>query len=135
MSGRGSYGWRVERGILSGITGFRWIGWAWVVTVTVGGRDHLRRPWLAVLLVALALAVTVVDTVLLRTRPAALLEPGPIVAELVVGVALVVGDGIVYRSGHTFSSEQSLGVAWPLFGVLSAGLAFGRRWRAVLPVR
>jgi signal transduction histidine kinase len=91
------------------------------------GRHQLRpgRPWLAVLLVAAALAITASATALLRARPDQLLAPPIVVAELAVGFLLLVGDGIVYEQGHAFSTQQSLGVTWPLFGVLSAGVAFG----------
>jgi signal transduction histidine kinase len=78
-----------------------------------------------VLAVGVALGVTVIDTALLRADASTLLRPAPVAAELVVGVALLILDGVVYREGHAFAAEQNLGVAWPLFGVLSAGLAFG----------
>src|SRR5205085_8862557 len=56
---------------------------------------------------------------------AALLEAGPVVAELVVGAALVLGDGWAYGPGHAFSTSQSLGSVWPLAGILAAGIALG----------
>src|SRR3954468_6698950 len=95
--------------------------------VLLAGRDHLRpgRAWLAYLLVGLALLWTATATALLRRRPAVLLTAPPVLIELALGVALLVCDGVVYEQGHAFATQQSLGVAWPLFGVLSAGLAFG----------
>src|SRR2546421_11152504 len=115
----------MERGILRGLTAFRWAGWTWAATVTVAARHDLRRPWLAWLLLSLALALTAGYTWLFRTRPDVLLTPTPVLAEVTLAVALVVCDGLAYERGHAFSTQQSLGVAWPLFGVLSAGLAFG----------
>jgi signal transduction histidine kinase len=116
----------VERGLLTGLAVFRWAAWAWMALVLAVNRDDLRRPGLALLLVGLALAVTVWSTVLVRTAPALLLTPPPVVVEVLVGVALLVGDGAAYEPGHAFGGgTQSLGSAWPLAGVLSAGLAFG----------
>jgi signal transduction histidine kinase len=117
----------MERSVLRGLAVFRWAAWAWMAVVLLLGRDHLRdgRAWLAVVAVAVALAVTIVDTGLLRADAGRLLRPVPVAAEVAVGIALLLLDGVVYREGHAFASEQNLGVAWPLFGVLSAGLAFG----------
>lgn len=117
----------MQHSIVRGLAVFRWAAWAWMALVLVLGRNQLRpgRAWLAVLLVGAALGLTALATVLLRSRPDRLLHPAMVGAELVIGAALVVGDGIVYEQGHVFSTQQSLGVAWPLFGVLSAGAAFG----------
>ena len=122
----------MERGLLTGLAVFRWAAWAWMALVLLVNRDDLRRPWLALLLVGLALAVTAWSTVLLRTAPGALLTPPPVVVELLVGISLLVGDGAAYETGHAFGGgTQSLGSAWPLAGVLSAGLAFGASGGAV----
>ena len=116
----------VDRGLLTGLAVFRWAAWAWMALVLLVNRGDLERPWLALLLVGLALAVTAWTTVLVRTAPSALLAPPTVVVELLVGVSLLVGDGLAYESGHAFGGgTQSLGSAWPLAGVLSAGLAFG----------
>jgi signal transduction histidine kinase len=124
----------MERGVLTGLTAFRWVAWAWMATVTTLARDRLERPWLAILLVGLALAVTAWCTATFRRDPSALLRPGPILAEVALGIALQIGDGLAYHTGHVLSTEQSLGVAWPLFGVLSAGLAGGGRAGALAGV-
>ena len=122
----------MERGLLTGLAVFRWAAWAWMALVLLVNRDDLERPWLALVLVGLALAVTVWATVLVRTAPAVALTPPPVVIELLVGVALLVGDGAAYEEGHAFGGgTQSLGSAWPLAGVLSAGLAFGASGGAV----
>jgi signal transduction histidine kinase len=96
-----------------------------MATVLVVNRDQLDKPWLAIGLVALALVVTVMDTVLLRSDPAALTRLGPVLAELAVGAALLLGDGIAFGPNHAFSDSQSLGLVWPLAGILAAGAAFG----------
>ena len=117
----------MERGVVRGLAVFRWAAWAWMALVLLLGRNQLRpgREWLAVVLVGAALGVTVAATALLRSRPEQLLHPAMVLVELAVGAALLVGDGVVYEQGHVFSTQQSLGVAWPLFGVLSAGAGFG----------
>ncbi len=97
-----------------------------MTTVLLLARRDLARPWLAVGLVGLALAVTVADTLLLRSDHRALLRPGPLALELAAGASLVLADGWAYAPGHAFSStSESLGSVWPLAGVLAAGLAAG----------
>ena len=96
-----------------------------MTTVLLVARRDLARPWLAVGLVALALAVTVADTFLLRNDHRALLRPGPLALELAIGASLILVDGWAYAPGHAFSTSESLGSVWPLAGVLAAGLAAG----------
>ena len=96
-----------------------------MATVLLVTRDELRRPWLAIGLVALALAVTLTVTVLLRTDPGVLCRPHVVAAELAVGGLLVLCDGWAYWPGHAFATSQSLGSGWPLTGILGAGVAFG----------
>ena len=111
--------------MLQGLAALRWGAWLWMATALVVSRGDVERPGLALTLVGLALAVTVVDTALLRSDPAALLRPGPVVVELAVGAALVLGDGWAYEPGHAFSASHSLGSVWPLAGVLAVGVAVG----------
>ena len=115
----------MERSVLQGLAAFRWGAWLWMATVLLVSRHDLERPWLALALVAVALAVTIAGTVRLRDNPAALCRPGPVVGELGVGILLVLGDGIAYGEGHAFSTSQSLGSVWPLAGILSMGVALG----------
>ncbi len=115
----------MERSVLQGLVAFRWGAWLWMAAVLVVSRRDLDEPGLAIALVAAALAVTVVDTVLVRRRPAALLTAGPVLAELAVGAALLLGDGWAYGPHHAFSTSQSLGSVWPLAGILGAGVALG----------
>ena len=117
----------LEHGLLSGVAAFRWAAWAWMVTVLVVADDPLAHPVWAGALAGAALLVTVTATVLLRTTPEVLMRPAAVVAELAVALALLVGDGWVYEEGHAFAASQSLGSAWPLAGVLCAGLVGGRR--------
>ncbi len=115
----------MERSVLQGLAAFRWGAWAWMAAVLVVSRDQLEWPVVAMALVGVALAVTIADTVLLRTDTARLGRPGPVLVELAVGALLVVGDGLVYGPDHAFSTSQSLGSVWPLAGILGAGVALG----------
>ncbi len=116
------------RGLLTGIAVFRWLAWAWAVVVLVLSRSELSepdaRPALALVLVAAALLVTTVDTALLGTDPARLLSPAVVAAEVAVGFALAVGDELAYNG---VAHAQTLSSAWPLAGVMTAGIAL--RWR------
>lgn len=111
--------------MLQGLAAFRWAAWAWMAFVLVVAPGRLVRPWLAILLVAVAFAFTAACTQLWRRRPKALLHPGMVVLELAIGGALLVFDGLVRPEGTVFSTGQSLGSVWPLTGVISAGVAFG----------
>ncbi|MGH9112203.1 MAG: sensor histidine kinase [Acidimicrobiales bacterium] len=114
------------RGLLSGIGAFRWLAWAWMACLLAVNRSHLRqdpaRPWLALGLVGAALAVTVGVTLLLRSDPRRLLTLPIVAAEIAVGLALEVGDKVAYNG---VAHSQSLPSAWPLAGILTAGIAFG----------
>src|SRR5918995_2952497 len=116
------------RGLLTGIAVFRWLAWTWAVVVLVLSRSELSepeaRPALALVLVAAALLVTVVDTALLGTDAARLLSPAVVAAEVAVGFALAVGDELAYNG---VAHAQTLSSAWPLAGVMTAGIAL--RWR------
>lgn len=113
----------LTRGMLTGLAAYRWVAWAWMATVLLVNRGALERPWLAVALTGAALAFTAAATVLLRSDAKRLLRPGAVAVELTIAVALSVADPVVYDGAHS----QSLGSAWPLAGILSAGVAFGGR--------
>src|SRR5207244_2885918 len=59
-----------------------------------------------------------------------------IVGELLIGAALGIGGGLAYA--HTtnpniaFSSVRTIGFAWPIAGIISAGVVFGPGVGAVL---
>jgi signal transduction histidine kinase len=115
----------MERAIVQVLAAFRWAAWAWMAAVLLVSRHDLLRPWLAVLLVGAALAVTAAATWAFRQRMELALAPGLVGAELAVGAALVLCDGWAYGGGHAFSTSQSLGSVWPLVGILAAGVAVG----------
>lgn len=117
----------MERSVLIGIATLRWLAWVWMATVAVLARRSMDRPALAVVLIAAALVVTVVATARLRRDSASVQTPGLIATELLVAGALLLADGWVYDAQHVFSPEQPLAVAWPLAGVLSAGVVWGTR--------
>ena len=116
------------RSLLTGIAVFRWLAWAFATVLLVVNRSELSRsesrPALALALVGAALVVTVVDTALLGTEPARLLTRPVVVAEVAVACALELGDELAYNG---ISHPQSLASAWPLAGVLTAGIAFRAR--------
>lgn len=126
--------WETERedalvqGLLSGVAAFRWLAWGWLAIVLLLSRSALSdpdaRPWVAYCLAALALAVTGAATLLLRRRPEMLLGLPLVATEIGVGFALMVGDQLAYQG---VSHPQWLGSAWPLAGIITAGMAFGRR--------
>lgn len=116
------------RSLLTSIVVFRWLVWVWAAVLLVVNRGELRqpgaRPWLALALVGAALLVTVVDTALLSADASRLLTLPVIVAEVAVAAALEVGDELAYNG---VSHPQSLASAWPLAGVMTAGIAFRAR--------
>jgi len=113
----------LERGLLPALVVFRWAAWVWMVVLLWWERGALDRTALALALTAAALAVTAFDTLLVRRDPARLLAPAVVGLELAVAVALGVADGLAFDGTQT----QAFGTAWPLAGVLAAGIAGG--WR------
>lgn len=99
------------------------------VVVVLG--DDLDRPLVAALAVVAAFAVTAAFAVIVRRSPQRLLHPWAVVTELGCGLSIVVVDGWAYTHGHVFGSSQTLGVIWPLIGVLSAGVVGGPLWGAL----
>ena len=116
------------RSLLTGIAVFRWLAWVWMAVLLVVNRSELSRPdarpVLALVLVGAALLVTVVDTALLGTEPARLLSAPVVLTEVAVACALELGDELAYNG---VSHPQSLSSAWPLAGVMTAGIAFRAR--------
>lgn len=119
------------RGLLSALAAFRWAAWAWMAVIAAIDLRNgpVAHPAVMVALVAVALVVTTVDTVLVRVHPAALLRWPMLAAELTVGLALVGLDHWVY--GPDSPHAQSLGTVWPLAAVLSIGVRAGG-WGGVL---
>lgn len=115
----------MERSVANGLAVYRWIAWIWMATVLVLARGALVRPVVAAGLVLAALAVTLWLTVEVRADHTRTRHPTRVGVEVGVGLSLQLADGFVYRSPHVFTPEQPLGVAWPIAGALSAGIAFG----------
>jgi signal transduction histidine kinase len=92
-------------------------------------RDDLERPVAAWLLVGVALGWTIIATVLVERAPQVLETAPAIVFELMLGALFGLAGGFVYANatsaGEAFSSVRTIGFAWPIAGVLSAGIAFG----------
>ena len=116
---------QMHHSVLQGLAAFRWLAWLWMALVLVLARGNLVAPRTAAGLVLAALAVTVWLTVLLRRAPDRLVRAPVLGVELAVAMALQVADGFVYRAPHVFTTQQPLGVGWPLASALAAGVALG----------
>ncbi len=117
----------MRRTIQRGLAAFRWLAWGWMAAVLLLARGNLVAPWTAGVLVAIAGLVTVWLTWQLATAPERLVGARAVGVEVGVGVALQLADGFVYVGPHVFTTQQPLGVAWPIAGVLAAGVALGPR--------
>lgn len=111
----------LEWGVARGIATFRWLAWVWAAAVLVVTRDDLSRPRVAIALLALALVATAATFEASIRRRRWLFHPTTVAAEVMVGASLLLADGWVYGSVH----GQTFGSAWPIAGVLMAGVAFG----------
>ncbi len=111
------------RSLLNGLAVFRGLAMLWLIVVLLVDWDALDEAALAVALAGAALAVTVVAAVRNRRSPDRLLAPGFVATEVAVAVGLAFGDAVVYGGPHS----QSLGSAWPLAGILTAGVGWGIR--------
>lgn len=108
-------------GIVRGIAGFRWLALGWAATVLFLTRADVHRMGLGVVLLGAAFVVTALATVGAITRHPAVPHPTSVLAELAVGIGLLLADGAVYDRDHS----QTLGSAWPLAGVLVAAVVAG----------
>src|SRR5215217_4534317 len=118
------------RSLHTGIAAYRWLAWGWMAAVVVVNRGDLEHAWTAAGLTGAALAFTAYATYLLRAAPERLLSPVVVGIEIALAVTLSVADPLVYEGAHS----QSLGSAWPIAGILSAGVAFAGRGGAVAGV-
>lgn len=112
---------RLDSGLDAAVRAFRTAAWAWLAVVTALSFGSVERPVAAWVGVGVAGLVTVA-----WWRPAGALPPPSqrhrlVVAELMVGAALVAADGWVYDDGRA----QSFGGVWPVAGVLAAGVRAG----------
>lgn len=101
-------------------------GAAVMVIAAVLVRDQITRPWLGTGVLIAVASATVAAIVALRHEPRVLLRPSTIAAEVVLGAGLLAADGWVLTDERTFD-PPTLGVIWPLAGVLSAGVVAGPR--------
>jgi signal transduction histidine kinase len=111
----------LDWGIARGLAGFRAVAWVWAVAVLVVTRADLARPAAAAALLGVAGVVTAVAGRAAIRRQRWLLGPAAVVGEVAVAAALLVADGWVYDEVH----GQTFGSAWPVAGVLAAGLVLG----------
>lgn len=111
----------LDRGLLGGLVAFRWLAGAWMVVILVVDREALDRPLLAAALVAAAVGVTIRATLAARSEPVRTPTVGDLVLEVSVGATLSLADAGVWGADHS----QSLGSAWPVAGVLTAGIVAG----------
>ena len=86
--------------------------------------EPAARPALALALVGAALLVTTAATALLGSDPLRLLSAPMVIVEVAVACALEIGDELAYNG---VAHPQTLSSAWPLAGVLTAGIAFRAR--------
>lgn len=123
-----SEGSPLVRSLVTGITVFRLACLVWLIAVLVATRDDIARPAVAIVLTQVVAAVSILWWVRLRQQGAAsLLSPTSLAVDVGVATGLGVFDGVVYDGPHPLS----LGSAWPLASVLSAGVALGARGGAV----
>lgn len=111
-------------GLLRALGVFRVVALLWAVIGAVLSNEHLERPvWAIVLLAAMAIATLVLTPFPGRQPLAGQARAVTIIAELALGVLVLIGDGFVYAD----SRPQSLPWSWPAAGVMSAGIVWGTR--------
>jgi len=121
---------QTDRSLFQAIAVVRWLTWGWAAIGLAISTEHLAHGGSGYGLMALALAFTVLATVLLPTNPERLATVPLIVTELAIGALMLLGDGWVYLD----SRPQSLPWAWPSAGLIACGIVFGRRWAVVAAI-
>ena len=111
----------LDWGVARGLAGFRWLALGWAGTVLFLTRAQVHRPGLGVACLGLALLTTAAVTVGSFRRLPFVFHPATVLAELGVGIALLLADGAVYDRAHS----QSLGSAWPVAGILMVAVLAG----------
>ncbi|HEX2575362.1 MAG TPA: ATP-binding protein [Aquihabitans sp.] len=111
----------LEWGVARGIATFRWLAWAWAAAVLLVTRDDLGRPGAAVVLLGAAFVVSAATSEASVRRRPWLFHPAVVAGEVALGAGLLVADGWVYDDVH----GQTFGSAWPIAGVLMAGVVRG----------
>jgi signal transduction histidine kinase len=117
---------------LRGLSVYRWATWVWMAAVAALHADEMNAgwAWLAVGLLAGALAVTVVSG-LLRSSPAIAASTPVIATEVGIGAALITATGWVYGLDHVNGRGPSLGTGWPTAGIIAAGVTRGPWWGGI----
>ncbi len=111
-------------GLLRALGVFRGVALLWALIGVILSDEHLERPiWAIVLLAAMAIATLVLTPFPGRQPLAGSARTATIMAELALGVVVLVGDGLVYAD----TRPQSLAWSWPAAGVMSAGIVWGTR--------
>ncbi len=134
----------LERGVLIGVAALRWAVWLWMVVIITyelvnrrgdrladATKDlqlqelQLAHPGWAVGLVASAGVFTIWASVMTKAKPAVVTRVEPVIIELIIAGALLAFGEVIYgTTRHT----QTLASAWPIAGVIMAGVVFGKRW-------
>lgn len=111
----------LEWGVARGVATFRWLAWGWAVAVLVVTRDDLARPAAAIALLGVAFVLTAAAAEAAVRRRRWVFHPAAVAVEVALGAVLLHADGWVYDTIH----GQTFGSAWPIAGVLMAGVVFG----------
>ena len=112
------------RGLLRTLSVFRIAALTWAIAGFALSREHLVREPLAWVFVGLMVVCTIMLTP--RRGGSAILDPlatSTVVFEIVIGLTVLLGDGLVYDELR----PQSLPWSWPAAGVMAAGIVFGTR--------
>jgi signal transduction histidine kinase len=112
-------------GLAAGIVPFRWIAAIWVWVLAWITRTDMARPWLAVAVAAAIAAATVATTIAADRRRIGATPRWLIAVEVAVGIAAAASGGWIYRGGDAFGRSEAFGWAWPVAGILGAGIALG----------
>ncbi len=117
----------LDRSLLWGVAVFRVAAWIWMAIAAAVSWRRFDHAYSAAALVVAALVITAGAIVILRRhQDPALLQLPMLVTELAVACLLLGADSWVYQDGRPLS----LASAWPVAGVLAAGMAWG--WRGGL---
>lgn len=116
-----------DRSILAAIATFRWMALLWACIGVFLARDKLDHSVLAVACLVAAFAVSGAATAIVATVPRLLMTWKVVLFELMVGIAITIGDGFVFGNNDVPLRPQSLPWAWPSAGIIAAAVAFGPR--------
>lgn len=114
----------LDLGMARGLVVFRWLalGWAWVGLVLQ--TEELRRWWLAVLLLAVATAVTVSASLALTDSRRDRYKHTHNAIEVGIAGILLLAEPLVFDA----TRDQSLAWAWPAAGIIAVAIAAGWVW-------